>query len=562
MRFALPLAAGDELDSATIGQDIAISPDGKLIAYVGHTADSTTLQIHLRPIGELRGAPLRGGEGGMNPFFSPDGQSIGFVDAGDPRILRKVPASGGRAETIATLPASVTYVAGAAWASGEEIIVGTGQNGGLYRVPLDGTPPERITEGQHHWPSMVPDRDAVLLMDHTRGQHLAVLDLRTREVKALGLEGTSPRYVSTGHIVYATPDRSLWGVEFDTESLDVRGNPVLLQEGVAVKTATESAANFAISPAGHLAFASGGAATNLVTVTADGARSLLLRRDDWSAHPRFSPDGTRLAYVASSGDGSGNVDFWVLDLARGSQTRVTFGGDIGYVPVWTPDGKRLTHGFTGPTPMSSTLADGTGAADPLLVGDAAGLPTSWTPDGRTLAYDLPPQRTATSSWDVALLHVGGDGDRTEPFLQTTFVERGAIFSPDGRWVAYVSNKSGQSNVYARPFPEPATEITISSDGGSEPRWSPLGNEIYYRRGGDLLAVPIERSGLELALGQPRIALANAYPGEASAIGANYDISSKDGRIVLVEGAEGTDASPDRLYIVLNWLTELRARLSD
>jgi serine/threonine-protein kinase len=560
MRFALPASGNAELDTRTIGQDLAISPDGKLVAYVGRTADGENVQIHLRPIGKLGGTPLRGSEGGMNPFFSPDGQSIGFVDA-NLRTLKKVPASGGRAETIATLPLSVSYIAGATWASKDEIIVGTGQKGGLYRVPLDGTPPEHLTEGQHHWPSMVPGRDAVLLMDHADGQHLAVLDLRTRKIKALGLEGTSPRYAPTGHLVYAAPDLSLWGVAFDTASLEVRGNPALLLEGVEVKTGTESAADFAISPTGHLVFASGGTATNLVTATPDGARTVLLRLDAWSAYPRFSPDGAHLAYAASTGDGSGSADLWVLDLSRRSQTRVTFGGDSRNFPVWTPDGKRLTHGTAGATPrVMSTLADGTGTADTLLGGDAAGLPTSWAPDGRTLAYDLTPQRASTGSWDVALLHIGSDGGKTEPFLQTPFAERGAIFSPDGGWVAYVSDKSGQNNIYARPFPGPGAEITISSGGGGEPRWSPAGNEIYYRHGGELLAVSVEKRGLELTLGTPRRVLVDPYRSEGTGM-ANYDISPKDGQIVVVEDAGSSDASAGRLYVVLNWLTELRARFT-
>jgi Tol biopolymer transport system component len=562
MRFALPVSANAELDSRTLGQDIAVSPDGKLVAYVGRTADGTDVQIYLRPIGELSGAPLRGGEGGMNPFFSPDGQSIAFVDVANPRMLRKVATEGGRAETIATLPLSVSYIAGATWATGDEIIAGTGQRGGLYRVPLDGKPPERLTEGQHHWPSMVTGRDAVLLMDHANGQHLAVLDLRTREVKALGLEGTSPRYVATGHLVYATADQSLWGIAFDAESLDVRGNPALLLEGVEVKTALESAANFGISSTGHMVFASGGTATNLVALDPDGTRSVLLRLGAWSAYPRFSRDGAHLAYAASTGDGSGKTDLWVLDLGRGSQTRVTFGGDNPNFPVWTPDGRRLTHAagsLAGPAIMS-TLTDGTGTADALLAGDEAGLPTSWSPDGSTLAYGFAPQRAATGSWDVALLHVRTDGSRTDQFLQTAFVERNALFSPDGAWVAYESDKSGQSDIYARPFPGPGAEITISSGGGTEPRWSPSGNEIYYRRGGELLAVTIEKRGAELILGAPRRVLADSYRREGTGM-ANYDISPRDGRIVVVEDAESSDASPDRLYVVLNWLTELRARFT-
>ncbi len=563
-RFAMLTSGRDALDSRSVGQDVAISPDGRSIAYVGRTADGSAYQIHLRTIGELQGAPVRGSEGGIAPFFSPDGLWIGFVDAANERVLRRVPTAGGGATAIATLPDSVPYIVGASWGADDRIVVASGQAAGLYRVSVEGGTVEQLTKGQHHWPSIIEGRDAVLFMDHTRGQHLGVLDLRTGEVAPLGLEGTSPRYVSTGHLVYARADGSVWGVPFDAASLDVRGSPVLMLEGIEVKSANESAANFSISPQGHLVYATGGSATNLVLVAADGARSVLLELPAFSAFPRFSPDGSRVAYIASSGDGSGEVDLWVIDLARAARARVTFNGTNRFYPLWTADGQGLTH-YAGSDargrPLVSSAADGSGVPDTLLARmDGRMRPTSWSPDGLTLAYVVSPESSPTGSLDIALLHVNGDQRRSEPFLATPFNESGPVFSPDGRWIAWVSDKAGQPDIYARPFPGPGAEVAISVGGAREPKWAASGREIYYRRVGDLMAVPVEARGNTLTVGEPRRVFADPYRREG--LVANYDVSPRGDRFVMVEDAAPTNApAAGRLYVVLNWFEELRAKSS-
>jgi len=553
MRFALPTDGSAALNDRGVWQDVAISPDGKLTAYVGRSADGSTYQIYVRPIGQMSGEPLKGAEGGGNPFFSPDGAWVGFVDA-DTKTLKRVQTTGGRAETIATLP---NYVAGAEWGRDGRIIVGTGAGTGLYRVSVDDGTVEQLTKGPHHWPAIVEKRDAVLLMDHSNGLHVAVLDLRTRKVTSLQLEGTSPRYLPTGHLVYADAHGMLWAVPFDAASLTVRGKPVALSERVEVKSATEGAANFAISANGHLVFASGKAATNLVSVARDGSRSVVLRLDTWAAIPRFSPDGSRIAYELGTEDGTSNVDIWAVDVARGARTRVTLGGNNRFFSGWTPDGKHLTHA-TVEFPRNavlSTLADGSGATDTVLSGDG-GYPTSWSPDGRTLAYGVMRQ----GSPDIALLHIDGNGKSTEAFVATPFREGGAIFSPSGRWIAYVSNKSGQFEIYARPFSGSGTEVTISVNGGREPRWSPAGNEIFYRSRDTLFVAAVAERGSQLVVGTPVRVFADPYRrDESGSAVANYDISPKGDRILVVEDSDASNASGDRLYVVLNWFTELRAR---
>jgi hypothetical protein len=403
---------------------------------------------------------------------------------------------------------------------------------------------------------------------------LAALDLDTRQVTRLGIPGVSPRYVSTGHIVYASLDGSVRAVPFDIDVLEVTDGPVPLVEGVGVKTSWN--ANFDVSDDGRLVYAlgntSGGGAppSNLVLVERDGTRSLMAELDDRAITPRFSPDGLRVAYAATTTLGNGpEADLWVLELSRGSRTRVTFGGNNRFYPIWTPDGTRLIHADSpaNENRLLSTPADGSGGADTLLeLGDRR-FPTSWSADGRTLAYYVGPQGTPTGSRDLWMLDVDGDMQTEEPFVETPFMERGGIFSPNGRWLAYVSDKSGQNDVYARPFPGPGIEVTISVEGGQEPVWAPSGSELYYRHDDELVVVSVDEVGQSLSVGAPRHVLDDRFmrdTGGAQGGVANYNIAPNGEAFVMVEDASSAGAAvlSPQLYVVTNWFEELRQRLGN
>jgi len=568
MRFALPTIANDSLNSATLFQDVTISRDGRLIAYTGTSGADAQPQIFVRAMDRMDAEPLNGAVG-QNPFFSPDGAWLGFVDAADLRTVKRVRVSGGEVEVVGTLPSSVNYVAGATWSVDDQIIVGTGAGTGLFRIPVSGGEPEHLTDGQHHWPSLIDGRDAVLMMSHNVEMSLAALDLRTGEVKPLGIDGTSPRYLATGHLVYAAADGSVWGVAFDATSLEAVGDPVRLFGGIQVKSGNEGAANFAVSDNGHLVLAAGTLGqqfTTLVAVGRDGSRRVLARIVGIAWYPRFSPDGSRLAF-ATSGENNANgaSDLWVLDVLRGARTRVTFGGNNRFLPIWTRDGAFLTHadGSLATNRILRTAADGSGVADTLLPSDTRRFPTSWSPDGQTLAYYA--GGGPDTSRDLWLMHM--DEERAvEPFVATPFDEAGAVFSPDGRWLAYVSDKSGQNDVYARPFPGPGGEVTISVGGGAEPVWAPSGRALYYRHDGEIIEVPIDRSASRLAPGSPRSVLTDVFrldgSGAAGAL-ANYDVTPDGVGFVMVEDAvSGADAVPAsvRIRVILNFFDELRARL--
>ena len=377
MRFAIVPPDTAPLSFGGGRQDLAISPDGSQVVYSGPNPSVTGPQLNLRPIDQLVGAPLRGGEGGFGPFVSPDGEWVGFL--ANATTLQKVSIFGGPPVTLTESPNSIF---GASWGTDDQIVFGT-NGAGLFRVSGGGGEPEALTtldteqgEVNHLWPFIIPGREAILFVigtgaPLTTGQ-LAVLDLETREVTRLGLAGVSPHYVSTGHLVYAAEDGSVRAVPFDATSLEVTGNPVPLVEGVVVKAS--GAADFGISDNGRLVYALGGGGagfdltSRLVVTGQDGAGTPLADIAGFAWYPRFSPDGTRVAFAVSETPVGGDADVWVLDIERGTRTRLTSEGNNRFYPVWSPDGSQLAFadGIWATNRVLLTSADGSGEPETLL----------------------------------------------------------------------------------------------------------------------------------------------------------------------------------------------------
>ena len=377
--------------------DIAISPDGTQVVY--RASSETGPQLYLRRLDQLDVAPLRGAERGASPFFSPDGEWVGFAEEGAGTI-QKVSIFGGSPVPLTESPDPAI---GASWGADDQIIFGT-RGGGLFRVSGGGGESEPLTtvdadqgETSHRWPFIIPGREAVVFVISSgpllsTGQ-LAVLDLDTGDVMRLGLAGVSPHYVSTGHLVYATEDGSVSAVQFDPTSLQVTGNPAPLVEGVAVKAG--GAANFGISDNGRLVYAlgsgGGGLLWSFVWVDRDGQEEPVAADPANYREFNLSPDGTQVAVRVGAG---GDSALWIYDLIRGTSTRLTFESDSnpGLFPTLTPDGLRVAFG----APLAWKRADGTGDVE-TLSDDRLRFPQAFSPDGTTLVT-RDPTAGGESTW--------------------------------------------------------------------------------------------------------------------------------------------------------------------
>jgi dipeptidyl aminopeptidase/acylaminoacyl peptidase len=343
-----------------------------------------------------------------------------------------------------------------------------------------------------------------------------------------------------------------------------------------VETSRFGGAYFAIAPiAGTLAYVPASTADvdrTLLRVDRDGRVVPLVEARAAYQNPAFSPDGRRLAVTIESGSGS---DIWIIDLQRGTRTRFT-SGDTSALPVWTPDGMHVAFQSTaaGPWNLFSKPLDGSSDAQPLLnIADSSGartwpntgaallpgtlptltgagpqFPMSWSPDGRTLAFE---ERKPSGERDIWVVSPGQD---PVPFLLTPFDERTPRFSPDGKWIAYVSDESGRNDVYVQPFPGPGPKWLVSTDGGLDPLWSKNGRELFYRQGDELMVVTVAAQA-EFAATRPRRLFALRF--DAGDGGRSYDISPDGGAFVVARTERGSAAG--ELHVVLNWFAEVTAR---
>ena len=526
--------------------ELAISPDGRRIIY--HAISGRT-QVYVRSLDDFAATQIAGTEGVVgSAFFSSDGQSIAvFTGSG----LQKISLMGGTAITLCdTSPPARS----GSWA--EDTIVFSSDRR-LYRVSAAGGTPETLAapdtangEVYYTMPEILPGGQALLFtIRNYTGSQIAVLSLETGEQKVL-LEGRQAHYAPTGHLVYAlTEIGTLMAVPFDLAALEVTGDSVpILQE---VRHTTNNSVDYSFSTNGTLVYAPGGASEgmfNLVWVDREGAVEPLGAPPgnyDW---PRLSPDGQRFAVTISG-------DVWVYDISRLTLTRLTFEG-TNDLPIWTPDGKRVTFRSdrAGPLNLFWKPADGSGEAERLTTSDDRQNPGSWSPDGQFLAFHQQPGAEGSSSTgrDIWILPLEGER-QPRPFLQTAFSEAEPKFSPDGRWLAYVSDESGRREVYVQPFPGPGGKWQISTEGGTEAVWAGNGELFYRNESGDqMMAVDITTEPT-LGPGTPRLLFEGLYQ---RGIGnrAVYDVKPDGQRFLMVQPQQGAGAP---IHVVLNWFEELK-----
>ncbi len=561
-RVVIPLPPTDRL-ALGLNPVLALSPDGSRLVYVASRSGGK--QLYVRAIDLFEATPIPGTEGAETPFFSPDGQSVGFFAEGR---LKRVSLSGGAPLTLCT----VASARGASWAPDDTIIFTPSYGySGLLRVSAGGGTPKPLTtpdqkkgEVSDRWPQVLPGGKAVLFTLWSGGSFddasVGVLLLETGERRTLLKGGTFARYVPSGHLVYARAG-GLLAVPFDLKRLEVTGPPVSILEGVSMHPTT-GAAEFSSSNNGSLAYFAGGLRTEertLVWVDRKGTAQPLPAPAHPYFFPRLSPDGLRLAVGISGSD----VGVWVYDLARGTLTLVTKTA-IMPNPIWTPDGKRLTFNDAqhGPWNLFWTPADGSGTAERLTTSENGQSPGSWSPHGQALAFS---EMDPTTGYDIQVLKLEGEpsallkaGRKPQPFLQTPSNASAPMFSPDGRWLAYQSNESGRNEVYARPFPAPGGKSQISTEGGTEPIWARNGRELFYRNGDKLMVVAVETKAA-FAAAKPKLLFEGQYEPGLYAFSANYDVGPDGQRFLMLKSSEqGTPAT--QINVVLNWFEDLRHRV--
>ena len=540
-RFPLSFAANERI-ATTMGSPVAISPDGKVIAYSG-VGIGGAQQLFTRALDEIRARPILDTDDAERPMFSPDGNWLAFMTRGH---FRKVPVAGG---PVVALP-EVSDVNGSSWGSNDMIVVSSGgrlnvasANGGASRAfgRLDSTTGEM---GQR-WPRLLADGKTVLYTSWRTGldnARIAVASLETGKTTQLGLSGTFPLGVAGGQLIYASVNGSLLAIPFDERSQRVTGAPKIVVENLLVSS--DGAAKAALSSNGSLVYQTGKSTMRIVLADGRGGSKPLIAEPGMYEFPRFSPDGKRIAFTVSL-DSATNV--WTYELSSGALRQVTTGGTINDRPEWMSDSKHLLFDSNrrGMTEIWTQAVDGSASARPLLqLPNAQILEAVISKDGHTLVY-------RTGSQDIFYRRLDGDTS-AHAVAATAAGEFAPRLSPDGRFVAYSSDETGVAQVYVRPFPGLGDRFQVSVDGGTEPVWSPDGRRLFYRRNRLITAATIAAS--------PRFSVAKReelFEGDFlfQGVHAEYDISP-DGKQFLVMKVAASDV---QTIVVQNWLSELRLK---
>jgi serine/threonine-protein kinase len=533
-----------------MGLFMAVAPDGSSMVLPVEAAGG--LQLGLKMRGSTEITPIPGTEGASNVAYSPDAQSIVYRIGSD---LFRRPIAGGSAARVAddAEAGTIETPVAVAWLDDGTLLYER-QAGELVQIPENGGEPRVVFQpnAQTSWVRGLPGARGALVGTGTTASVL-LLDLRNLSSAVLLEETQSAWYAPSGHLVLVRYDGAVSAQRFDLGALENVGGETPLFSGVRVVTTTGTVADMQLAADGTVLYMEGGSGLRgtreLVLVDRMGGEESLGFEPGNYVSPRFSPEGRRLAVQLPVGTGT-DADLWVLDLDRGSRSRVTFDGDNRF-PSWTPQGDRLTFGTCcgEPNVLVSAAADGSGQMDTLVTEGTLKLPTSWSRDGTALFYDQLGPGTARDLW---VLREG----QPEPILGTRFMERNGAISPDGRWLAYESDRSGRFEIYVRPYPGPGPEGTVSTQGGREPVWAPNGSQIFFRSEGRLMTVPVDLTN-GFRADAPRVLFEGAYFDQGGGA-PNYDVAPDGEHFVFVRavGEDGGGVGA-RLILVENFLEELR-----
>jgi Tol biopolymer transport system component len=530
--------------------DIALSPDGRTLALVSYSDASSKFVIWTHQIGSHSQAPLQGTEGASHPFWSADGRSIAFFAGGK---LKKIDVPGGSPQILCEAP----HGRGGTWNRAGVILFSPDGFGGLYRVSSAGGMPTQVTtasssEFSHRWPVFLPDgRHFLYLAANFSGRfdknEIVLGSLDTDERRSIVSASSNVAFVDSGYILYLR-DNALVAQAFDSRNFVVKGEPRTISDEVQYFQLIDLAL---FDVAGkHI----------LVTQSGKGAARSQLSWFDRNGRPggtigapglygnvNLSPDNKNVAVDEIDRDGR-HVNIWIHGLATQSARRLTFHLAVDQLPSWSPDGKRIAFASNQKFHFTIYLknSDGSGSEQELI---DLGVPQQniwdWSRDGK---YVLLLNNTE-------LTYMSVNDKQPKPFLQTKGTVRNAQFSPDGKWVAYASNESGNWEVYVSPFPAANSKWQISAAGGEEPRWRRDGKEMFYLSAdGKMMAVPV-KIGATFESGPPVI-LFQTHPRQPVSImdAFAYDVTADGQRFLINTKVDEANTAP--LSVILNWASDL------
>ncbi|HKD17967.1 MAG TPA: hypothetical protein VKG23_08860, partial [Thermoanaerobaculia bacterium] len=538
---------------------LALSPDGATLAIDASGPDGKR-QLWVRRLDGFAVQPLAGTEEATCPFWSPDGKYIGFFAE---QKLKKVPASGGTVQTICDAPDG----RGGSWSDKDVIVFAPAPFGGLSKVSAAGGASTPLTKQDKpgytdRLPWFLPGGRRFLYLsgsqtsDKEKLTAINCFDLDTGKSTLVAHEVSEGRYAAPGYLLFVR-EGNLMAQPFDAGSAKTTGEAVPIAERVRF-TAPRWSGNFSASQTGRLVFHTGtaGRKTQLAWFDLDGKELGRVGEPGTVATTDISPDGTRAATTVMGGPSGTIPEVWLYELGRGVSSRFVFGGQGSFFPIWSPDGKQVAYGDVGGG-IAVKAADGTSEPKMLWPAKTNTWPLSWSPDGKLIVFRVQDPKTG----GLDLWVVDADGSKpARPLIATPAEERAGRISPDGKWLAYMSNESGRGEVYVIPFPGLGEKRQVSTAGGSFPGW--LGpSRVFFIQPpeGKLFAVDVEAHGASLLVGaaQPLFG-GKPLPRSIDLATATVVSVSPDGKRLLMPVPIDEESSP-LVRVVSDWVAELRKK---
>lgn len=553
-RFIIPMP-----DKALILTPPVISPDGRRIVYRLNTEDGKEL-LWVSWLGAFDARALVGTDGGSQPFWSPDSRSVGFFANSK---LKRIDVSGGSVQTLCDAASNVS----GAWSRNGTIIFSRGVASGLYRVTTAGETPVQLTqvdasrnEIEHTFPYFLPDgRHFIYLVRNAQPENSAIYvgSLDSKETKSLLQVHSSTVYAPPGYLLFVR-ENTLMAQAFNADTLDLKGEAFAVAEQ-AMRNPIIGRAMFSVSENGVLVMRSGVVNSNqLIWFDSAGKQLSAVTPPGGYNMPALSPDEKSVAVSRADFLTGTASDIWLINLERGTQIRLTDDPATDNFPAWSATGDRITFASTRNRQSSIyvKLSNGSAVEEPLVSSAEQKFNPTFSPDGKFIIYS---QLNPKTNLDLYLVSTGSD-KKIETFLQTNFIEAQARVSPNGRWVAYISDETGKFEVYIQTFPVAGGKVAVSVGGGSQPQWRADGQELYYYAPSrKLMAVEVNSNSPTFGVGIARplfdirslgAAIDQTFPGNG------YYTSARNGNRFLVPSLPQT---PERqqINVVLNWTADLK-----